>query len=103
MITVLAGEPPKPTKVPKAIRRTANISGGPNRSAICANGTAKKVNRAAATIAPTKETQNPTDMASAALPCIASGRPSNMVATDQGLPGTANRMDVIRPPYIAPQ
>jgi hypothetical protein len=38
-----------------------------------------------------------------ALPCLASGRPSNMTATDQGLPGTANRIEVIRPPYIEPQ
>ncbi len=103
MISALSGAPPMPMKVPKAIISTANISGGPNFKAISAKGSANKVNSTEARIAPMKETEKPVAMARPALPCLASGRPSNMVATDQGLPGTPNRMDVMRPPYMAPQ
>jgi hypothetical protein len=61
------------------------------------------VNRIAAKMAPTIETQNAAAMARPALPCFAMGRPSNITATDQGLPGTAKRIEVTTPPNIEPQ
>ena len=103
MTAAFAGAPPGPMKVPNAIKSTPNISGGPKLKASSANGIGEKVKRTAAIRAPTNETTKPADMASAALPCSARSLPSNMTATDQGLPGTAKRIEVMSPPCIAPQ
>jgi hypothetical protein len=53
--------------------------------------------------APTKDEVKAAVSASAARPCCASGKPSKVVATDQGSPGMLNRMEVIAPPNSAPQ
>ncbi len=49
------------------------------------------------------ETENAADNARPALPFLARGTPSNITATDHGLPGTENRIDVTTPPKMAPQ
>ena len=43
------------------------------------------------------------DSASVALPCLAMGWPSKVVATDEGSPGMLNRIEVVEPPKSAPQ
>src|SRR3954467_15371171 len=41
--------------------------------------------------------------ASTALPCLAIGCPSKVVATEDGSPGMLNRIEVVDPPKSAPQ
>ena len=53
--------------------------------------------------APMKEEVSDAVSASPARPCLASGWPSNVVATDHGSPGILNRMALMQPPNKAPQ
>ena len=55
------------------------------------------------TSAPKPAERNASDSASTALPCLAMGWPSKVVATEDGSPGMLNRIDVVEPPNSAPQ
>ena len=94
--------PPSPTKVANASSISAKISGGPNERATFARSGANPVNSRFATVPPTKEAMAATTSASRARPCIASGRPSNVVATAVDAPGMPSVIEEIAPPYIAP-
>ena len=92
-----------PTKLQKVSSWTAKNSGGPNFSANRASTGARKVISRTAKSAPTKDEVKAAVSACAALPCCAIGKPSKVVATDQGSPGMLNRIEVIAPPKSAPQ
>src|SRR5437899_7695277 len=95
--------PPSPTKDEKVRSWMAKNSGGPNLSATSARRGAKSVIRTTANSAPTKDDVKAAVSACPPCPLRAMGKPSNVVATDQGSPGMLNRMDVMAPPKSAPQ
>ncbi len=92
-----------PTKLQNVSNCTAKNSGGPNFSANLASNGARNVMSSTAKRAPTKDEVKAAVSACAALPCWAIGKPSKVVATDQGSPGMLKRMDVMAPPNSAPQ
>ena len=94
--------PPKPINVAKASIINANSSGGPNFSANAASGGANSVNRTTEIVPPINEATAAAVRALSALPCWASGRPSNTVATAVDAPGMPSVIELIAPPYIAP-
>ena len=53
-------------------------------------------------IPPKKEDQTPSPSASPGRPFRAMGKPSNVVATEEGVPGMPVRMPAIRPPDSPP-
>ena len=55
------------------------------------------------TSAPKPADRKAKDSASTALPCLAIGWPSKVVATEDGSPGMLNRIEVVEPPNSAPQ
>jgi len=81
----------------------AKNSGGPNLSASSASGPAKNETRTIENKAPMKEDVKAAVRACPPCPCLASGWPSNVVATDHGSPGMLKRIDVMAPPNRAPQ
>ena len=94
--------PPRPMKVANASTISANSSGGPNLSANAANGGANSVNSTTEMLPPTNDATAAADNAWSALPCCASGRPSNTVATAVDAPGIPKVIELMAPPYIAP-
>ena len=54
-------------------------------------------------MAPKPAERKAKDRASVALPCLAIGWPSKVVATEDGSPGMLNRIEVVEPPKSAPQ
>ena len=53
-------------------------------------------------VPPMKEAVAATTSAVSALPCSASGRPSNVVATAVEAPGIPSMIELMAPPYMAP-
>ena len=94
--------PPRPTKVAKAKSISAKISGGPKLSATVASSGAKPVNSTFDTVPPTKDAMAAATSARRALPIMASGRPSKVVATAVEAPGMPSVIDEMAPPYMAP-
>ena len=95
--------PPSPTNDENVRSWMAKNSGGPNFSATSARSGAKSVMRTTANSAPTKDEVKAAVSACPPCPFRAMGKPSKVVATDQGSPGILNRMDVMAPPNSAPQ
>ena len=95
--------PPSPMNAEKVRSWMAKNSGGPKRSATSASRGAKSVIRMTANSAPTKEEVKAAVSACPLSPRCAMGKPSKVVATDQGSPGMLNRIEVIAPPNSAPQ
>src|SRR5262249_55446316 len=95
--------PPSPTKLEKVSNWMAKNSGGPNFRAISASNGAKRVISTMEKNAPIKEEEKAAVKACPPCPCRAIGKPSNVVATDQGSPGMLNKIDVMAPPKSAPQ
>src|SRR5438876_6668897 len=89
--------PPSPTKEEKVRSWMAKNSGGPNLSATSARSGAKKVMSTTEKSAPTKEDVKAAVSAWPPSPFRAMGKPSKVVATDQGSPGMLKRMDVMAP------
>ena len=54
------------------------------------------------TVAPTKDPTAAITRAGPPRPCLAIWKPSSVVATDDGSPGTLSRTAVIVPPYMEP-
>ena len=94
--------PPRPINVAKASIIKANSSGGPKARATSAKGGAKAVNRTTDMVPPTKDAVAAATKALSAFPCIASGRPSKVVATAVEAPGMPSMIEEIAPPYMAP-
>ena len=92
-----------PTKLQNASRYTAKYSGAEKRSAMSAIEFATRVTTTTPASAPKPAAMNAVASASVARPCLASGYPSNVVATEDGSPGMLKRMDVVEPPKSAPQ
>src|SRR5687767_3394666 len=95
--------PPSPTKLENVRSWMAKNSGGPNFRAISAKIGAKKVISTIEKNAPTNEDVKAAVSASPLWPALASGQPSNVVATDHGSPGILKSTEVIAPPKSAPQ
>ena len=95
--------PPSPTNDENVRSWMAKNSGGPNLSATSARSGAKSVMRTTEKSAPTKDEVKAAVSAWPPRPFRAIGKPSKVVATDQGSPGILNRMDVMAPPKSAPQ
>ncbi len=55
-----------------------------------------------ANVPPVKDATAESDSAQSASPFFAIGLPSSVVTTARASPGTFNRMEEIRPPYVAP-
>jgi len=94
--------PPSPMKVAKASTMRANSSAGPNLRANSASGGANRVNRITDMVPPMKDATAAAVRAWSALPAVASGRPSNTVATAVDAPGIPKVMELMAPPYMAP-
>jgi len=95
--------PPRPINDEKVRSWMAKNSGGPNLRATSARMGAKSVIRITEKSAPTKDEVKAAVSAGPPSPRRAIGKPSKVVATDQGSPGMLNRMDVMAPPKSAPQ
>ena len=94
--------PPSPMKVAKASTIRANSSAGPNLRANSAKGGANSVNRITDMVPPMNDATAAAVSAWSAWPVVASGRPSNTVATAVEAPGMPRVMELIAPPYMAP-
>ena len=94
--------PPRPTKVANAKTISAKVSGGPKARATSARGGAKSVNRTTEMVPPTNDAVAAATSALSANPCMASGRPSKVVATAVEAPGMPSMMELMAPPYMAP-
>ena len=93
---------PRPTKVANASSISANSSGGPKRRANSASGGANRVNSTTEMVPPMNEAVAAVTRATSALPWVASGRPSNTVATAVEAPGMPRVTELMAPPYMAP-
>ena len=87
---------------PNALVQIINEHNEPNVRATSASGGAKSVNKTTPTLPPTKDAVAAATSALSAFPCIAMGRPSNVVATAVDAPGMPSIIELIAPPYIAP-
>ena len=85
-----------------AKRQIAKYSCGPNFSATLASCGAIKIKATIEITVPRKEYKIPTPNAFPACPCSAIGAPSNVVATEDGVPGILRRIAEIKPPDVPP-
>ena len=87
-----------------AIARTNSekYSHGPNSSAIAASGPVRNTRNSAASSPPHTEAHTPSQIARPGSPLRDIGKPSNVVAMEEGDPGMPMRQQVIRPPVDPP-
>src|SRR3990172_6081606 len=95
--------PPRPMNAEKVRSWMAKNSGGRNLRATSARSGAKRVISTTEKSAPTKDDVKAAVSACPPSPRRAMGKPSKVVATDQGSPGMLKRMEVMAPPNSAPQ
>ena len=91
-----------PRPMANASSISAKISGGPKLSATDASGGAKAVKNMFETVPPMNDATAAVTRARLARPCMANGRPSNVVATAVDAPGIPSVIELIAPPYMAP-
>ena len=91
-----------PATIDNASTNSAKNSHGPKRSAIAASGPVVATRNTAPSSPPKIEAQMPSQSARPGSPFFAIGKPSNVVATAEGLPGMPSRHEVIRPPVSPP-
>ena len=77
-------------------------SHGPNHKPISASGGANDMSSTAPTRPPKNDDQTPTPRARPGWPRRAMGKPSKVVATEEGVPGMPNKVPEMRPPEKPP-
>ena len=85
-----------------ANRTRAKKSHGPNSSPTLASCGASVINRTALMMPPKNEDHTPMPSASPGRPLRAMGKPSKVVATEDGVPGMPVRIPAISPPDSPP-
>ncbi len=91
-----------PPSVAKASANSAKYSAGPNKSATFTSCGARNTSPQVAKNAPTKDAMPDRASASPARPACAIGYPSRQVIIAGSSPGMFKRIELMRPPYIAP-
>jgi hypothetical protein len=94
--------PVRPATIDSAKMKSEKYSQGPNSSANDASGPVVPTRNTPPSRPPKKDAQMPSHSALPGSPFFAIGKPSNMVATDEGLPGMPSRQEVMRPPDSPP-
>jgi hypothetical protein len=86
----------------KAIKKTANISGGPNSIAKLARTGARSIRPAILRVPPTQDPHPDIKRAAPPRPFRVIWYPSIQVTIEADSPGMFIRMEVVEPPYMAP-
>ena len=91
-----------PATIAIASTNSEKYSHGPNSSAIAASGPVTKTRHSAPSSPPQKDAHTPSQIARPGSPLRAMGKPSKVVAIDDGEPGMPSRQQVMRPPVEPP-
>ncbi len=94
--------PVSPATIDSAKTNSEKYSHGPNSSAIEASGPVVPTRNTPPRSPPKNEAQMPSQSARPGSPFFAIGKPSNIVATDDGLPGMPSSVEAISPPDSPP-
>jgi hypothetical protein len=91
-----------PATIDSANTNSAKYSHGPKASAMRASGSVVPTRNRPPSSPPKNDAQMPSHSARPGSPLRDIGKPSNMVAIDEGLPGMPSRHEVMRPPDSPP-
>ena len=91
-----------PATIAIASTNSEKYSHGPNSSAIAASGPVRNTRNSAPSSPPQTDAHTPSQMARPGSPLRAMGKPSKVVAIDDGEPGMPSRQQVMRPPVEPP-
>ena len=94
--------PVSPATIDRAKTKSEKYSHGPNSSASEASGPVVPMRNTPPISPPKNDAQMPSHNALPGSPFCDMGKPSNMVATEEGLPGMPSRHEVMRPPDSPP-
>ncbi len=92
----------RPATMAIASTKRAKYSQGPNSSAMAASGPVTRIRNSPPTSPPKNEAHTPSHTARPGSPLRAIGKPSNVVAIADGVPGMPSRQAVISPPAEPP-
>ena len=91
-----------PATIDSAKTKREKYSQGPNWSAKAASGPVAPTRKNAPSSPPMNDAHVPSHIARPGSPRRAMGKPSNVVATADGLPGMPSRLEVTSPPDSPP-
>ena len=94
--------PTRPATIDSASTNSEKNSQGPNSSANFASGSVAAIRNTPPIMPPRNEPHTPSQSARPASPFRAIGKPSNVVATDEGVPGMPSSVAVTSPPAEPP-